>query len=173
MRAGIRPDEFWNLTPVEYNLILKGYTETQKESTYRDIRNAYYTGCFAQVEKPSEFYDKIVSSLSSGSQSAEDMFEFLKSLTKDGAQIEVLESKFNIPLKLTPKFDVGIFNYIYRMEARTLELRLPDVALSLDGVVLTPIKDLYTLTPGFISIKYNGMVYAIVMIWTGGVGRGE
>ena len=82
IRAGVRPSEFWDLTPAEYNLIIEGYKEIQKEFMYRDIRNAYYTGCFAQVEKPSEFYDKIVDSLTSEPQTAEDMFNFLKSVAK-------------------------------------------------------------------------------------------
>ena len=167
MRAGIRPDEFWDLTPVEYNLILEGYTETHKELTYRDIRNAYYTGCFAQVEEPTEFYDKIVGSLFSESQSAEEMFSFLKSIAKGGPQVDILDSHFNIPLNLTPAFDVGIFNYICKMEEETFEMYLPDVSLSVDGVVLKSDKGMYIITPGLVNIKYKGQVYTIVMIWAG------
>lgn len=167
MRAGVRPSEFWDLTPAEYNLIVEGYSETQKETLYRDIRNAYYTGCFSQIEKPSEFYDKIVDSISSGPQTAEEMFEFLKSVAKEGSITNVLESKFSIPLKLTPEFDVGVFSYIYRMEEETLELYLPEVGLSVDGVVMKPIKGMYSIKPGLVNIKYNGQVYTIVMIWTG------
>ena len=162
MRAGVRPSEFWDLTPAEYNLIVEGYTETQKETMYRDIRNAYYTGCFAQVKKPSEFYDKIVDNLSSEPQTAEEMFGVLKSLVKGGTQEDVLDSHFNIPLKLTPKFDVGVFSYIYRMEGD--KLYLPDVALSLDGVVLKPSNGVYSIKPGLVSIKYNGQVYTIMVI---------
>jgi hypothetical protein len=164
MRAGIRPSEFWDLTPVEYNLIVEAYGESQKEFMYRDIRNAYYTGCFAQIEKPSEFYDKIVGSLSSSSQSAEEMFEFLKGIAKGGTQDEALDSRFRIPLKLTPEFDVGVFSYIYSMEEDTLKLHLPDVALSLDGVVLAPVKNVYSIRPGIVNIKYSGQVYTIVII---------
>ncbi|SPF53287.1 hypothetical protein SBF1_6510002 [Candidatus Desulfosporosinus infrequens] len=168
MRAGIRPSEFWNLTPAEYNLIIDGYKETQKETMYRDIRNAYYTGCFAQVEKPSEFYDKIVNSLSAEPQTAEDMFSFLKSVAKGDHQIDALESKFNIPLKLTPKFEVGVsFSYIHWMEEETFELYLPDVSLSQDGVVLKPNKGVYDIKPGLVKIKYNGQVYTIVIIRAG------
>jgi len=167
MRAGVRPSEFWELTPAEYNLIVEGYTETQKETMYRDIRNAYYTGCFAQVEEPTEFYDKIVGSLFSESQSAEEMFSFLKSIAKGGPQVDILDSHFNIPLKLTPEFDVGIFSYIYRMEEKTLNIYLPDVSLSVNGVVLKPDKGMYAITPGLVNIKYNGQVYTIVMIWAG------
>jgi hypothetical protein len=167
MQAGVRPSEFWDLTPAEYNLIIEGYKETQKESMYRDIRNAYYTGCFAQVEKPTEFYDKIVDSLTSEPQTAEEMFNFLKSVAKGDTQVDVLDSQFNIPLKLTPTFDVGIFSYIYSMEAETLKLYLPDVALSLDGVVLKPSNGMYVIKSGLVNIKYNGQVYTIVMIWAG------
>jgi hypothetical protein len=134
---------------------------------YRDIRNAYYTGCFAQVEKPLEFYDKIVDSLSAEPQTAEDMFNFLKSVAKGDPQCDVLDSQFNIPLKLTPEFDVGIFSYIYQMEEETLKLYLPDVALSLDGIVLKPSKGMYSINPGLVNIKYNGQVYTIIMIWAG------
>jgi len=167
MRTGIRPSEFWDLTPVEYNLIVEGYSETQKVSMYRDIRNAYYTGCFAQVEKPSEFYDKIVGSISTDSQSAEEMFEFLKGIAKCGTQDEALDSRFRVPLKLTPEFDVGVFSYIHHMEKETLKLYLPDVALSMDGVVLKPNKGMYAIKPGLVKIKYIGQVYTIVMIWAG------
>jgi hypothetical protein len=134
---------------------------------YRDLRNAYYTGCFAQVEKPSEFYEKIVDSLSSEPQTAEDMFNFLKNVSKGDSQVDVLDSQFNIPLKLTPEFDVGILSYIYSMEAETLKLYLPDVALSLDGVVLKQNKGVYAIKPGLLKIKYNGQVYTIVTIWAG------
>jgi hypothetical protein len=167
MRAGVRPSEFWDLTPAEYNLILEGYKETQKESMYSDIRNAYYPGCFAQVEKPSEFYDKIVDSISSGPQTEEDMFSFLKSIAKGGTQVDVLDSQFKIPLKLMPEFDVGVFSYIYWMEEEMLELYLPDVVLSMDGEVLKPTKGVYTIKPGLVNSKYNGQVYAIVMIRAG------
>ncbi|SPF45348.1 hypothetical protein SBF1_3250008 [Candidatus Desulfosporosinus infrequens] len=167
MRARVRPSEFWDLTPAEYNLIVEGYTETRKETMYRDIRNAYYTGCFAQVEKPTEFYEKIVNNLSSEPQTAEDMFSFLKSVAKGGTQVDVLDSQFKIPLKLMPEFDVGVFNYIYWMEEETFNLYLQDVSLSLDGVVLTPVKDVYTLKSGLVNIKYNGQVYTIVMIGAG------
>ncbi|SPF48427.1 hypothetical protein SBF1_4140011 [Candidatus Desulfosporosinus infrequens] len=134
---------------------------------YRDIRNAYYTGCFAQVEKPSEFYDKIVDSLTSEPQTAEEMFNFLKNVANGDTQVDVLDSQFNIPLKLTPKFDVGIFSYIYQMEAETLKLYLPDVALSLDGVVLKPNNCMYVIKQGLVNIKYNGQVYTIVMLRAG------
>ncbi|SPF53380.1 hypothetical protein SBF1_660021 [Candidatus Desulfosporosinus infrequens] len=167
MRIGIRPSEFWDLTLAEYNLIVEGYTEMQKETMYRDIRNAYYTGCFAQVEKPSEFYDKIVNNLSSEPQTAEDMFSFLKNVAKGGTQDKVLNSRFHIPLKLMPEFDVGVFSYIYWMEAETLELYLPDVALSLDGEVLKPNNCMYFIKAGLVNIKYNGQVYTIVMIRAG------
>lgn len=167
MRAGIQPSEFWDLTPAEYNLIVEGYKETQKETLYRDIRNAYYTGCFAQVEKPFEFYDKIVNSLGAEPQTAAEMFNFLKSIAKGGSQDEALDSRFHIPLKLTPEFDVGVFSYIYWMEAETLKLYLPDVALSLDGEVLKPNNCMYFIKAGLVNIKYNGQVYTIVMIWAG------
>ena len=167
MRAGVRPSEFWDLTPAEYNLIIEGYTETQKESMYRDIRNAYYTGCFAQVEKPSEFYDKIVNSLSVEPQTAAEMFTFLKSITKGANQDEAVDSGFYIPLKLIPEFDVGIFSYIYRTKEETIKLYLPDVSLSIDGKVLKPSKGAYNLSPGLVNIKYGGLVYTIVMIWAG------
>lgn len=167
MKAGVRPSEFWDLTPAEYNLIVEGYKETQKETLHRDLRNAYYTGCFAQVEKPSEFYDQIMDSLSSESQTAEEMFSFLKSVAKGGPHGDVLDSKFNIPLKLTPEFDVGVFSYIYRMDVEAFKLHLPDVVLSVDGVVIKPNKGAYDLNPGLVKIKYNGQVYTIVMIRVG------
>ena len=167
MKAGVRPSEFWDLTPVEYNLILEGYKETQKETLYRDLRNAYYTGCFAQVEKPSEFYDQIVDSFTSEPQTAEEMFSFLKNVAKGGPQDETFDSRFHIPLKLTPDFDVGVFSYIYRMEKETFNLHLPDVALSLDGLVLKPNGGTYTLKPGLVKLNYRGQVYTIVMIWSG------
>ena len=167
MRAGVRPSEFWDLTPAEYNLILDGYKETQKESMYRDIRNAYYTGCFAQVEKPSEFYDKIMGNLGSEQQTAEEMFSFLKSVAKGDHQGDVLDSRFNIPLKLTPEFDVGVFSYIYRMEKEPFKLYLSDVAVSLDGIVLKSNGGAYTIEPGLVKIKYNAQVYTIVIIKAG------
>ncbi len=167
MKAGVRPSDFWDLTPAEYNLILEGYKETQKETLYRDLRNAYYAGCFAQVEKPSEFYDQIVDSFTSEPQTAEEMFSFLKNVAKGGLQGDVLDSQFNIPLKLTPDFDVSVFSYIYRMEKETLNLHLPDVALSLDGLVLKPNGGTYILKQGLVKINYRGQVYTIVMIWSG------
>ncbi|MHB1654126.1 MAG: hypothetical protein ACYCVD_16870 [Desulfitobacteriaceae bacterium] len=167
MRAGVRPSEFWDLTPAEYNLIIEGYKETQKETMYRDLRNAYYTGCFAQVEKPSEFYDQIMDSLSSEPQTAEEMFSFLKSVAKGGPQGDVMDSQFNIPIKLTPDFDVGVFSYIYRMKEETLKLHLPDVALSRDGEIIKPSHGVFTLKPGLVKIKYNGQVYTIVIIRAG------
>ncbi|SPF51605.1 hypothetical protein SBF1_5200003 [Candidatus Desulfosporosinus infrequens] len=133
---------------------------------YRGIRNAYYTGCFAQVEKPTEFYDKIVNNLSAEPQTAEDMFSVLKNVTK-GTQDGALDSRFHIPLKLMPDFDVGVFSYIYWMEAETFKLYLPDVALSLDGEVLKPNNCMYFIKAGLVNIKYNGQVYTIVMIRAG------
>ena len=50
---------------------------------------------------------------------------------------------------------MGIFSYIYQMEEETLKLYLPDVALSLDGVVLKPIKVCTLIKPGLVNIKYN------------------
>jgi len=164
MRTGVRPSEFWDLTPVEYNLIVEAYTDAQKETLYRDLRNAYYTGCFSQVEKPSEFYDKVVGNLSLESQSAEDMFNFLKNVMQDAPRDNVLDFKFSIPLVLTPEFDVGVFSYIYKLEGETLSLHLPDVAVSLDGGVLTPVKDVYSLRPGTVNIKYLSQVYTIIVI---------
>lgn len=130
---------------------------------YRDLRNAYYTGCFAQVEKPSEFYDKVVDSINAEPQTAEEMFNILKNVGKGGVQGDVFDSKFNIPLKLTPTFDVSLFNYIHWMNQDILTLYLPDVALSLDDVVLKPNKGMYFIKPGLVKIKYNGQVYTIVM----------
>ncbi|MDR3586850.1 MAG: hypothetical protein P4L59_16285 [Desulfosporosinus sp.] len=114
------------------------------------------------MEKPSEFYDKIVGSLSFEAQSGEDMFEFLKSMMLDPVE-NVLDFKFNIPLVLTPEFDVGVFSYIYRLEEETLTLHLPEVAVSLDGVVLAPVKDVYTLGPGLVNVKYLSQLYTILV----------
>jgi hypothetical protein len=165
MRCGIRPEEFWDLTPKEYNLIVEAYEEQQREVLFRDIRNAYYTGCFAQVEKPKELYDRIIASIEAKPQSAEEMFGFLKSMATRGKTSEdILESHFNIPLKLTPEFDVGIFHYICLMEAETITLYLLDVHLSLNSVLLKPENGMYTLGPGMVKIKYNDRVYTIVMI---------
>ncbi len=44
---------------------------------------------------------------------------------------------------------------------------LPDVSLSLDGVVLKPNKGVYDIKPGLVKIKYNGQVYTIVMTRAG------
>lgn len=166
MKAGIRPEEFWDLTPAEYNLIVEGYQETQRENFFRDIRNAYYTGCFAQVEKPKELYDRIIESIGSEPQTAEEIFNFLKNMaTRTGdIQENVLDSHFRIPLKLTPEFDVGVFSYICYVEGDYLELYLPDVALSQDGEVLKPNHGMYTLKPGLVKVKYNEQVYTIVLI---------
>ena len=164
--AGVRSSEFWDLTPAEYNLIIAGYKQRQTENLYRDIRNAYYTGCFAQVEKPRELYDRILESIDSKPQTAEEIFNFLKTVAaRHGVPHEdVLDSQFNIPLKLTPEFDVGVFNYIHHMEQDSLELYLPDVALSLDGNVLKPSNGVYTLKPGLVKIKYCEQVYTIIVL---------
>lgn len=163
MLAGISPSEFWGLTPAEYNLIVKAYRDKQKETLYRDLRNAYYTGCFAQVEKPQEFYNKILEGLEAKPQTSEEMFNFLKNMASV-TQGDVLDSHFNIPLKLTPDFDVGVFSYIYHMEVETEEVYLPDVALSLDSNLLKPVNGVYTLKPGFVKIRYNNKVYTIIML---------
>lgn len=131
------------------------------------MRNAYYIGCFAQVEKPKEFYDKILARIDSKPQTGEEIFSFLKNMTIGSSKGSALDSAFNIPLKLTPEFDVGIFNYIYRMEEDTVQLYLPDVALSLNGSVLKPDNDMYKIKPGLVKIKYNGQVYTIIAIRAG------
>jgi len=119
------------------------------------------------VEKPSEFYDKIVNSLSVEPQTASEMFSFLKSVAKGGPQSGALDSCFHIPLKLTPEFDVGVFSYIYRMGEETIKLQLRDVALSMDGSLLRPIRGVYSLKPGLVKIKYGDQVYTVVMIGAG------
>lgn len=166
MRAGVRPSEFWELTPVEYNLIVDVYAEKQKEALYRDIRNDYYTGCFAQAKDPKEFYDSILDKLDSKPQTEAEIFNFLKGIASrtGDAQADILNLHFNIPLKLTPEFDVGVFNYIYRMESDTQDLYLPDVALSVNGTLLTPNNGIYTIKPGLLRIKYNEQIYSIVVV---------
>lgn len=166
MRAGIRPGEFWNLSPAEYNLIVEGYKEQQKENLYRDLRNAYYTGCFAQVEKPKELYDKIIDTIDSKLQTGEEIFSFLKTMATGSESVrgDVMDSHFKIPLKLTPEFNVGIFSYIHQMEEDSLELYLPDVSLSLNNEVLKPAHGVYSIKPGLVKVNYNEQVYTIVMI---------
>lgn len=93
------------------------------------------------------------------------MLNFLKNLAaRNGDQGNILDSHFNIPLNLTPEFDVGIFNYIYRMESKAVNVYLPDVALSIDGDVLRPNNGMYTIKPGLVKINYNGQVYTIVFL---------
>ncbi len=164
--AGVRSSEFWDLTPAEYNLIVDGYQERLKENLYRDLRNAYYTGCFAQVEKPKELYDRILESIDSKPQTAEEIFNFLKSMANRSGvpQEDVLDSHFSIPLKLTPEFDAGVFSYIHHLEGDSVDLYLPDVALSINGNVLKSDNGLYTIGPGLMKIKYGEQVYTIIMI---------
>jgi hypothetical protein len=150
---------------MEYNLIIEEFKERQKENLYRDLRNAYYTGCFAQVEKPKELYDKIVNSIEARPQTGEEIFQFLKSMASRSGNPprEILNSHFIIPLKLTPDFNAGVFSYIYRIEEETFTLYLPDIVLSLDGTVLKPENGMYTLTPGLVKIKYGEQVYSIII----------
>ena len=164
--AGVSPGEFWHLTPAEYNLIVEGYKQRQTENLYRDLRNAYYTGCFAQVEKPKELYDKILGSIDSKPQTGEEIFNFLKTMVNRSGvpQADVLDSHFTIPLKFTPEFDAGIFSYIYRMEEDSLQLSLPDVVLSLNGTLLRPDNGIYTIKPGLVKIKSGEQVYTIITI---------
>lgn len=146
--------------------MIEVYREQLKENLYRDLRNAYYTGCFAQVEKPTDFYKSIIDSIDSRPQTGEEMFNFLKNMADRSGkaqQEDALDFHFKIPLKLTPGFDVGVFNYVYRMEEDLLELYLPDVNLSLDNQMLKPVNGVYTLKPGLVRVKYNGQVYTIVL----------
>jgi hypothetical protein len=141
------------------------YKEQQKEIFYQDLRKAYYTGCFAQVEKPKELYDKIIESVDAKPQSEEEIFHFLKNMGNraENSKMDVLNSNFKISLKLTPEFDVGIFSYICYMEGDSLELYLPDVVLSLNGEVIKPENGMFNLKPGLVKIKYNEQVYTIII----------
>ncbi|KLU65728.1 hypothetical protein DEAC_c23580 [Desulfosporosinus acididurans] len=147
---------------------MEGYKEQQQETMYHDLRNAYYTGCFAQVEKPKELYDKIIESIESKPQSGEEMFHFLKSMVSGNGNTQAypFDSQFTIPLKLTPAFDVGVFSYIYSMDEDSLELCLPDVSLSLNGELLKPANGIYHLKPGLVKINYGGQVYTIMLVKT-------
>jgi hypothetical protein len=146
------------------------YKEQQKEIFYQDLRKAYYTGCFAQVEKPKELYDKIIESVDAKPQSEEEIFHFLKNMGSRKENPDPLDLNFKIPLKLTPEFDVGIFSYICYMEGDSLELYLPDVVLSLNGEILKPENGLYTLRPGLVKIKYGEQIYTIILIGSNGGG---
>jgi len=139
------------------------YKEQQKEIFYQDLRKAYYTGCFAQMEKPKELYDKIIESVDSKPQSEEEIFYFLKTMGNRKENSDLFDSNFKIPLELTPEFDVGIFSYICYMEGDSLELYLPDVVLSLNGTVLKPKNGMYTLKSGLLKIKYGEHVYSIII----------
>ena len=146
------------------------YKEQQKEIFYQDLRKAYYTGCFAQMEKPKELYDKIIESVDAKPQSEEEIFYFLKNMGNRKETPDPLDSNFKIPLKLTPEFDVSLFSYICYMEGDSLELYLPDVVLSLNGEILKPESGMYTLRPGLVKIKYGEQIYAIILIGTNGGG---
>ena len=146
------------------------YKEQQKERFYQDLRNAYYTGCFAQVEKPKELYDKIIESIDSKPQSEEEIFHFLKNMGNRKENPDPFDSNFKIPLKLTPEFDVGIFSYICYMKGDSLELYLPDVVLSLNGEVIKPENGMFNLKPGLVKIKYGEQIYTIILIGTNGGG---
>ena len=146
------------------------YKEQQKEIFYQDLRNAYYTVCFAQVEKPKELYDKIIESVDAKPQSEEEIFHFLKNMGNRKETPDLLDSNFKIPLELTPEFDVGIFSYICYMEGDSLELYLPDVVLSLNGELMKPANGMFTLRPGLVKIKYGQQVYTIILIGTNGGG---
>ncbi len=126
------------------------------------------------MEKPKDLYDKIVESIDTKHQTGEEIFNFLKNMvSRTGpSQEDVLDSHFKIPLKLTPEFGVDVFSYIYRMEEDSLELYLPDVALSLDGEVLKPKNGVYTIKPGLVKINYSGQVYTIIVIREGGISDG-
>ncbi len=126
------------------------------------------------MEKPKDLYDKIVDSIDSRHQTGEEIFNFLKNMAaRTGAsQADILDSHFKIPLKLTPEFDVGVFSYIYRMEEESLELYLPDVALSQDGEVLKPKSGVYTIKPGLVKINYSGQVYTIIVLRERGISDG-
>ena len=168
MMAGVRPNEFDNLTIPRYNLIIEAHHETQKADMYRDLRNDYYTGVFAQASKPQEFYEQVLESLDAKPQSGADIFGFLKNMASmAGKSQENINAGFRIPLKLTPEFDVNVFSYIYRAESGVLELYLPDVALSINGVMLKSENGLYVINLGpssMVNIKYESVVYAIVII---------
>ena len=132
---------------------------------YRDIRNAYYSGIFSQVEKPHEVYDEIISKIDSSPQTAEEMFGLLKSMAlRAGDDRTALDSHFRIPLKLTPPFSIAIFSYIYRMEEESLQVYLPDVVLSLDGKLSQSHQGMYTLRPGLAKIRYGSQVYTVMLI---------
>jgi hypothetical protein len=166
MLAGVRPDEFWELTPCEFNLIMDTYQEKQKELFYRDLRNDFYTGCFAQVQNPNELYEKIIEGANSKPQTGEEMFNFLKSLVarESGNVEDVLESRFEIPLSLTPEFKPDVYNYIVYLDEESIEIYLPDVSVSLNGTMLNEREGKYTLRPGLVKVNYNEQVYSIVII---------
>ena len=142
--------------------------ENQKAKQFYDLKIAYYTGCFAQVTKPHEFYETIIEGIDKKPQSGEEMFGFLKNLASLPNPDLAFSSGFKIPLKLTPDFDGAITSYIYRTKAREEKLFLPDVSLSLDGQLLSPTDGTYTIKPGLIKIRYANQVFSIVIIRDGG-----
>jgi len=132
---------------------------------YRDLKNDYYTGAFSQASKPQEFYEEIIKSIDQKPQSGAEIFEFLKGLAAMAGEEQVnLDSYFSIPLKLTPEFNVAIFNYVYRLKNDTENLYQPDVALSIDGEFIKPNNGVYIIRSGLIKIKYENQVYTIIAI---------
>jgi len=160
IRLGLRPDEFWELTCLEYKLIHEAYIEKRKDDFYYDARLAYYTGCFAQASKPHKLYREILDSVNDEPQSSLDIFGFLKGLGH-----APISTGFRIPLDLKTRFDINIFSYILYID-KDIEIVLPDIALSIDGIVQKSIKDKYYIPckNSILKIKYNTQVYIIMVI---------
>lgn len=118
---------------------------------------------FAQAAKPHEAYNAVIESLNSSVQTGEEMFNFLK-LAASRSAGDIFEPNFKIPLELTPKFSVSIFNYIYHLEAENQTVYMPDVSVSLNGEQLRPQNSSYIIGPGMLKIKYSDQVYAIMVI---------
>jgi len=138
----------------------------QKNQLYRDLRNDYYIGCFAQTKEPQEFYKDIINNLEDKEQSPTEMFNLLKIMSNQSP--DNLPKGFTIPLKLIPEFDIGTYNYIYKTKESKIELYLPDVGISMNSINLIAKDGIYIIDiiseSSILKIKYNNMVYSIIVI---------
>ena len=50
-KLGLKPDEFWLLTPAEFFIMFDGWQENQKEKFSELISLAWYTAAFSRQEK--------------------------------------------------------------------------------------------------------------------------
>lgn len=145
---------------MEYRLIAEAYRENRKEKLSYDCRIAYYTGCFAQTKNPNKLYEELIKSIGNENRPmySDEIFDFLKNMSNIP-----IATGFNIPLDLSPEFNINTFGYVLFIKA-DIEIYLPDVVLSIDNVIQKPDKYTIRAKNSKVKIKYENQVYTIMVI---------